>query len=63
MAAKSYRIIQSYIAWKVSKYRVISSPYFPVLSPNTEKYGPQITSYLDAFHTVIETETFSWLAF
>ena len=35
------------IVWKVSKYRVISGPYFPVLSPNTETYGPEITPYLD----------------
>ena len=39
MAAKSYRIIQSYIAWKVSKYRVISGPYFPVFWLNSEIYG------------------------
>ena len=26
-------------------------PYFPVLSPNTEKYGLEITPYLDTFHT------------
>ena len=30
----------------VSKYGVISGPYFPV-------FGPEITSYLDAFHVVI----------
>ena len=34
-------------AWKVSKYGVISGPYFAVFSPNTGKYGPEITSYLD----------------
>ena len=39
-------------AWKVSKYRVISGPYFPVFSPNTGKYGPEITPYLDIFHAV-----------
>ena len=31
--------------WKVSKYRVISGPYFPV-------YGPEITPHLDTFHAV-----------
>ena len=41
-----------YTAWKVSKYGVISSPYFPVFSPNTGKYGPEITPYLDTFHAV-----------
>ena len=29
-----------FTAWKVSKYGVISGPYFLVFSPNTEKYGP-----------------------
>ena len=29
-------------AWKVSKYGVISGPYFLVYSPNTGKYGPQV---------------------
>ena len=37
----------------MSKYRVISGPYFPVFSPNTGKYGPEITPYLDTFHAVI----------
>ena len=36
----------------MSKYRVISGPYFPVFSPNTGKYGPEITPYLDTFHVV-----------
>ena len=40
-------------AWKVSKYGDISGPYFPVFSPNTGKYGPEITPYLDTFHAVI----------
>ena len=40
------------IAWKASKYGVISGPYFPVFSPNTGKYEPEITPYLDTFHAV-----------
>ena len=50
----------------MSKYGVISGPYFPVLgmnteiycpntgdfSPNTGKYGPEITPYLETFHAV-----------
>ena len=32
--------------------QVISSPHFPVFSPNTGKYGPEITPYLDTFHAV-----------
>ena len=32
-------------ARKVSKYVVISGPYFPV-------FGPEITTYLDTFHVV-----------
>ena len=38
--------------WKVSKYGVFSGPYFPVFSPNTGKYRPEKTPYLDTFHTV-----------
>ena len=37
----------------MSKYGVISGPYFPVFSPKTGKYGPEITPYLDTFHGVI----------
>ena len=36
----------------MSKYGVISVPYFPVFNPNTGKYGPEITPYLDTFHAV-----------
>ena len=36
----------------MSKYGVISGPYFPVFKPNTRKYGPEITPYLDTFHVV-----------
>ena len=39
-------------AWKVSKQGGIFGPYFPVFSPNTRKYGPEITPYLDTFHAV-----------
>ena len=39
-------------ARKVSKYGVISGPYFPVFSLNAGKYGPEITPYLDTFHAV-----------
>ena len=56
---------ESITAWKMSKYGVISGPYFPVFGLNTEiygvisvfnlntrKYGPEITPYLDTFHAV-----------
>ena len=45
----------------MSKYGVISGPYFPafglnteryVFSPNAGKYGPEETPYLDTFHAV-----------
>ena len=29
----------------------------PVFSPNTEKYGPEKTPYLDTFQAVIKTNT------
>ena len=47
----SYIIL--YTAWKVSKYGDFSGPYFPVFNPNTGKYGPEKTSYLDNFHAVV----------
>ena len=31
--------MESYTAWKVSKYGVISGPYFPVFGLNTERYS------------------------
>ena len=37
-------------AWKMSKYGVISGPHFPAFSPNTGKYGPEITPYLETFY-------------
>ena len=45
----------SFTAWKMSKYGVISGPYFPVFNPNTGKYRPEITPYLDTFHVVFST--------
>ena len=40
----------------MSKYGVISDPYFPVFGLNTGKYEPEITPYLDTFHTVIRLQ-------
>ena len=37
----------------MSKYGVFSGPYFPVFSPNTGKYEPEKTPFLDTFHAVI----------
>ena len=55
-------------AWKVSKYGVASGQYFPVLeleifvfSPNTGKYGTEITPYLNTFHEVSCFTVFSIL--
>ena len=46
-------------AWKVSKYGVVSGPYFTpfelylfVFSPNAGKYGPEKTPYCVTFHAV-----------
>ena len=36
---------KDYTAWKVSKYGIFSGP-------NTGKYGPEKTPYLDTFHAV-----------
>ena len=40
-------------AWKLSRDKVISDPYFPVFGLNTRKCGPEITRYLDSFHAVM----------
>ena len=41
----------------MSKYGVISGPYFPVFGLNTGKYGPEITPYLDTFRSVNQSHT------
>ena len=44
-----------FTGWKVSKYGVISGPYFPVFGLNTEIYGVNlciVTPYLHTFHAV-----------
>ena len=46
------KILNLNTARKVCKYRVISGPHFSVFRPNTGKYGPEITPYLDTFHAV-----------
>ena len=59
----------TFTARKVSKYGVISGPYFPAFglnterygvisatSPNVRKYGPEITPYLDTFHAVLHSK-------
>ena len=45
-------------ARKVSKYRVISGPYFPVFGSNTGKYKPEITPYLDNFHAAAASKKY-----
>ena len=39
-------------AWKVSKYGIFSTPYFPAFGLNTGKYGSKKTPYFDTFHAV-----------
>ena len=38
----------------MSKYGVISGPYFPVFGLNTGKYGSEIAPYLNTFHAVLQ---------
>ena len=47
---ENYRINTT--AWKVSKDRVFSGPYFPVFGLITGKYRPEKTPCLNTFHTV-----------
>ena len=42
----------------MSKYGVISCPYFPVFGLNTGKHGPEITLYLDTFHAAKQPSFF-----
>ena len=44
--------LRTLTTWKLSKYSVVPGSYFPVFSPNTGKYGPEITPYLDTFQAV-----------
>ena len=44
--------------WNGFKHGVFSGPYFPVSSPNTGKYRPEKTSYLDPFHAVLISHFF-----
>ena len=41
------------------KYGAISGPYYPIFSQITEKYGPEITPYLDTFH--VEDQGLFWI--
>ena len=45
-----WKFIELITAWKVSKYGVVSGPYFPA-------FGPEKTPYLDTFHTVFRFTT------
>ena len=39
MRRENLYTLATFTAWKVSKYGVISGPYFPVFGLNTERYG------------------------
>ena len=41
----------------------IQSFFWSVFSPNTGKYGPEKTPYLDTFHAVIHSANFDSLTF
>ena len=41
--------------FKYGQYGVSSGPYFPVFRPNTGKYRPEKTAYLDTFQEVLIT--------
>ena len=43
---------QAHTAQELTKHGVLSGPYFSVFGLNTEKYGPENTSYLDFFRAV-----------
>ena len=43
-------------AWKVSKYGVISGPYFPTFGLNTERYGVHSWRVLEKYSSKTSTE-------
>ena len=49
-----WKLINHSLREECPKTEFFSGPYFPVSSPNTEKHGPEKTSYLDTFHAVIK---------
>ena len=40
----------------ISVHGIISGPYFPVFGLNIEKYGPEITPYLDILHHAVQDQ-------
>ena len=49
----SQSVQQKYTVRKVIRYEVFSGQFFPVFGPNTGKYLPEKTPYLDIFHVVL----------
>ena len=47
--------LETSTAWNVLTYGVFPGLYFSAFSPNTGKYGPEKTPYLDTFHAVSRT--------
>ena len=46
----SFKVQISQNSVKSVQIRIFSGPYFYVFGPNTGKYGPEKTPYLDTFH-------------
>ena len=53
MTIERYNFIKYSLREKCSNTEFFSGPYFPVFSPNTGKYGPEKTPYVDTFHAMI----------
>ena len=49
----SQSVQQKYTVRKVINYAVLSGQIIPVFGPNTGKYLPEKTPYLDIFHVVL----------
>ena len=50
-------LLEKYYYWKnIISEKYADTEYLSVFSPNAGKYGPEKTSYLDTFHTVVCTE-------
>ena len=56
----SYYLFTNLLRKKMSKYGVYSGSYFFVFCPNTGKYGPEVTPYLETFHAVVVYLIICW---
>ena len=57
--SKFDQISRKLTSQKVSRYEVVSGPYFPVFDLNTVKYGPEITQWLQIWSNLLKISLLS----